>query len=77
MFVVSDTQVRFLRPARLDDLLHVTARLLSAGRASMQIAQQAWRGEELLAEGDIRIGCVDAATLRPRRIPESILHVLA
>jgi acyl-CoA thioester hydrolase len=77
MFVVSDTQVRFLRPARLDDLLQVSARLLGAGRASMQIAQQAWRGEELLAEGDIRIGCVDAATLRPRRIPESILHVLA
>jgi acyl-CoA thioester hydrolase len=77
MFVVSDTQVRFLRPARLDDLLVVSACLIEAGRATMQIAQQAWRGDELLAEGRIRIGCVDASTLRPRRIPESILQALA
>jgi acyl-CoA thioester hydrolase len=76
MFVVGDTQLRFLRPARLDDLLDVTAELRDAGRASMQLAQQAWRGTELLAEGEIRIGCVDAATLRPRRIPETILQAL-
>jgi biopolymer transport protein TolQ len=33
------------------------------------IAQQAWRGDTLLCEGTIRIGWVDAATLRPARIP--------
>jgi len=77
MFVVSDTRLRFLRPARLDDLLDVSAALLQAGRASMAIAQQARRGEELLAEGDIRIGCVDARSLRPRRIPDHILERIA
>ncbi len=77
MFVVSETQVRYLRPARLDDWLEITATLREAGRASMHIAQSAWRGTELLAEGDIRIGCVDAATLRLRRIPESLLRSLA
>ena len=76
MFVVGQTQLRFLRPARLDDLLEVTAELRSVGRASMALAQQAWRAEELLAEGEIRIGCVDITTLRPRRIPDSILQVL-
>jgi acyl-CoA thioester hydrolase len=76
ILVVSDTQLRFLRPARLDDLLDVTAALREAGRASMQLAQQAWRGTELLAEGEIRIGCVDAHTLRPRRIPEPLLQAL-
>ena len=76
IFVVGDTQLRFLRPARLDDLLDVTAVLREAGRASLQLAQQAWRGTELLAEGEIRIGCVDATTLRPRRIPDSILQAL-
>jgi acyl-CoA thioester hydrolase len=77
IFVVTDTQVRYLRPARLDDELDVTAALLETGRASMQIAQQAWRGPELLAEGDIRIGCVDATTLRPRRIPDTLIGSLA
>ena len=78
MFVVSETAVRYLRPARLDDELRVTARLQEAGRASLAIDQQALRhpGGELLAEGRIRIGWVDAASLRPARIPPMILKAL-
>ena len=76
MFVVGETGVRYLAPARLDDELLVTARLEAAGRASLIIAQQAWRGETLLAEGTIRIGWVDDRTLRPGRIPAAILEVL-
>lgn len=77
MFVVSRTAVDYLRPARLDDELDVTVTLRDSGRASMTIFQQAWRGAELLAEGDIRIGCVDAGTFRPQRIPKPILEALA
>jgi acyl-CoA thioester hydrolase len=77
IFVVGETSVRYLRPARLDDLLQVTAVLHETGRASMTIAQQAWRGDELLAEGDIRIGCVDAQSFRPRRIPSTLTDRLA
>ena len=49
MFIVSQTSVRYLRPARLDDLLRVTVEVRHAGQASMTIAQVAWRGEERLA----------------------------
>ena len=76
MFVVSGTSVRYLAPARLDDELLVTAQLEASGRASLIIAQEARRGDTLLAVGTIRIGWVDAATLRPGRIPEAILAVL-
>lgn len=79
MFVVTDTSVRYLQPARLDDLLDVTVRVAHAGRARITIAQQAWRradasdrSERLLAEGTIRIGCVDTGTFRPRRIPIAV-----
>ncbi|NWG75123.1 MAG: tol-pal system-associated acyl-CoA thioesterase [Rubrivivax sp.] len=72
MFVVAGTAVRYLRPARLDDWLDVTVNVATAGRASLDIAQQAWRGDALLAEGEIRIGCVDAGTFAPRRIPKPI-----
>jgi acyl-CoA thioester hydrolase len=77
IFVVSDTALRYRKPARLDDLLDVTVLLRESGRASMTIAQQAWRGAELLAEGDIRIGCVDAGTFRPRRIPHPLIALTA
>ena len=72
IFIVTDTAVRYLRPARLDDLLDVTVQVTHAGRASMALAQQAWRGTELLTEGTIRIACVDAGTFTPRRIPNSL-----
>ena len=76
MFIVGETSVRYLAPAKLDDELIVTARLEAAGRASLIIAQQALRGGTVLCEGTIRIGWVDAASLRPARIPAAILEVL-
>ena len=78
MFVVSETAVRYLRSARLDDELRVTAELTEAGRVSMTLRQRALQhpGGDLLAEGTIRIGWVDAVTLRPARIPPVILKAL-
>src|SRR5690606_536940 len=76
IFVVADTALRYLRPARLDDALDITVQPLQIGAASMRFAQQAWRGDELLAEGTIRAGCVDAGTFRPRRLPNDIFERL-
>jgi acyl-CoA thioester hydrolase len=76
MFVVSETSLRYLAPSRLDDELLVTAQLEAGGRASLIIAQKAFRGDTLLCDGTIRIGWVDAATLRPGRIPPAILQAL-
>ena len=78
IFVVSETAVRYLRPARLDDEIDVSVRIVEAGRASLVIDQTALHlaSGALLAEGRIRIGCVDAATFRPRRIPSLILDRL-
>ena len=83
MFVVTDTAVRYRRPARLDDLLLVNASLQQASRASLTIAQQAvlqpatpGGPATLLAEGTIRISWVEATTLRPARIPPDILEAL-
>lgn len=72
IFIVSQTSVRYLRPARLDDLLTITVDIQHAGQASMTVAQVAWRGDERIAEGEIRIGCVDAQNFRPRRIPDAL-----
>ena len=75
-FVVIETQVRYRQPARLDDLLEVTVAVKEPGRIAMVLTQQAFRGDTLLAEGDIRIAFVDGETLRPRRIPDSVLALL-
>jgi acyl-CoA thioester hydrolase len=80
IFVVSETQVRYHRPARLDDELLVTAQPLEVGRASMTIAQQALVKTAaeplLLCEATIRIGWVDALHHKPARMPATLLEAL-
>ena len=91
MFVVTHTSMRYVRPARLDDELIVTAQLTEKRPASLTIAQQALLipgactnntsdpatdSAQLLCEGSIRIGWVNASTLRPARIPSHILDLL-
>jgi acyl-CoA thioester hydrolase len=72
-FVVIDTSVHYREPARLDDVLEVTVQPVHVGLASLTVAQQARRAGRLLAEGTIRVGCVDLGTFRPRRTPDDIL----
>jgi acyl-CoA thioester hydrolase len=84
MFVVTDTQLRYLHPGRLDDELIVTASLKDLGRASMTIAQEvrlqhgglSASSGQVLCSGTIRIGWVNAANMNPTRIPSSILKLL-
>jgi len=88
MFVVIETSLKYHRPARLDDQLRVTASIKDIGRAGMTLLQTALSIQEqnsapqalepaLLCEGSIRIGWVDAATLRPARIPRVVMDALA
>ena len=76
-FVVAETTLRYRRPARLDDVIAVSVEVRHRGQASLDVAQQAWRADELLADGTIRIACIDLGTFRPRRFPNEILSALA
>ena len=81
MFVVSTSQLNYLRPARLDDMLSVSAELTQVSRASMTITQTAQRMHEAtgpvpLCVGTICIAWVNAQTLRPERIPPHVVSVL-
>ena len=76
-FVVSETAVRYRRPARLDDVISVSVDVRHFGQASLEIAQEARRADELLADATIRIGCVELGTFRPCRIPNTIRHTLS
>ena len=85
MFVVTDTHLQYHQPARLDDLLHISATVTALGRASITLKQEARmydagcaenaRGT-LLCEGTIRIGWVQASSLKPRRLPPDIALAL-
>ena len=73
VFSVVSITVNYRRPARLDDALAITCEPRAEGRASLRFVQQVRRGEELLADADVRVACLDAATLRPKRLPGFVL----
>jgi acyl-CoA thioester hydrolase len=76
MFVVAEVQMKYFASARLDDLLSVTVQVVSRRGASMEFAQQAWRGSQLLTEGRIRVGCINDQTMKPCRLPPEVVHAL-
>jgi acyl-CoA thioester hydrolase len=79
IFAVASVNVEYRRPARLDDLLCISCRPEQSGGATLDFHQEIHRGTadgELLVEGRARIACLDAATMRPRRLPGAILEAL-
>jgi acyl-CoA thioester hydrolase len=75
IFVVVGTEARFISPARFNDQLAVTASLLELSRASFLIDQMIFRDTidgELLCRGTIRAAFLNADTLKPARLPETL-----
>lgn len=80
VFVVSRLQTDFIRPARLDDALTLTAQVAQRGRAWLEFEQRAVRSnagdEELLARAQVKVVCVDRISLRPTALPAALSAAL-
>lgn len=85
MFVVHSANNAFLKPARLDDELRVSAEITKLGKTFIDFLQQVYRisettdgrqQRELLSEATIKIACVDKLTIKPKRIPAAIIQAL-
>jgi len=81
-YVVQRLNIHYAVPARLDDMLRVTAEPIGFGRVWMDFRQQVFRqaseaGESvLLASADVRVACVALDSGRPRRLPDSMRELL-
>lgn len=72
-FTLTETDARFLRPARYNDRLEVRTRLLDHGRVRINLDQSVWRDDELLCSARCVAACIDMESFRPRRIPGNIV----
>lgn len=73
IFVVRSIAIEYLASARLDDLIMVSAEVVKSGKASLVFEQIITRGSDVLTTSLIKIGCLDAGTMRPKIIPNFIL----
>nr|MBA3487587.1 tol-pal system-associated acyl-CoA thioesterase [Lysobacter sp.] len=76
VFAVRAMTLDYLKPARLDDALLVSASLRQCRRASAVFAQSVRRGDELLLSATVRVAVLDAGGFRPQAIPPSLYEHL-
>lgn len=76
LFVVHSANVQYLRPALLDDELTVSAQMGRLARTYIIFNQTIERQGEVICRGEIKVACVEQATMKPSAIPEQIRNAL-
>lgn len=76
MFVAHEVQIKFAKPARLNDLLQVTASVESARYFSLIFAQKILRDKEIITRASVSIACVNVHTLKPVELPALLRNLL-
>jgi acyl-CoA thioester hydrolase len=74
IFVVRSVQVDYLNSARFNELIHVSAEVVQAKKASVTFEQFITRGDDVLTKSIIRCACLDAQTMRPKVIPDYLIE---
>jgi acyl-CoA thioester hydrolase len=76
LILVHGLNARFHQPARLNDLLSVSAEVAKMGRASIVFRHRVERDGELLVEADVTLALVDRDRMRPVRMPQELEQAL-
>jgi acyl-CoA thioester hydrolase len=72
MFLVFHISATYHQPARLNDMLSVSAEVAKMGRASVVFRQHVERGAERLVEADVTLALVDRDRMKPARFPADL-----
>jgi len=74
-FVVHKIALKYSRPILMDDLITVTASVVSCKASSFVLQQNIYRGEIMLASGEVELACL-GTDMKPRRIPDEIRDLI-
>jgi acyl-CoA thioester hydrolase len=78
IFAVKNVNIDYKKPGRLDELLTVTSSLISHRGASITFKQSINNNNnELLTQAEVKVACLNAATLKASPMPEALLTELA
>jgi acyl-CoA thioester hydrolase len=69
-FVVRSMHLDFLKPARMDDVLDVVTWPIAVKGASIMLAQEVRRGDNVLVKAEVRVAFISGGRAQP--IPKSI-----
>ena len=69
VMAVRSLQVEYDAPARLDDVLETRLRVTERRRASFELEQELWRGDDCLLRAGVKVACLHASSFKPRAMP--------
>ena len=75
-FVVRKVEIKFLKPARLDDLLTITTQLHDINKVSMNMKQIVYKDQEVLVTMQVKIAVV-GADLKLANLPDFIQKLIS
>lgn len=73
IFVVRSVQIDYLKPARFNETINVSAKITQAKKVSLSFEQVITRDNDVLCNGVVRIACLDATKMKPKIIPDFLL----
>jgi acyl-CoA thioester hydrolase len=73
-FVVRSMTLDFLKPARMDDVLDIVTWPIAVKGASITLAQEVRRGEDVLVRAEVRVAFIAEGRAQP--IPKSLRILL-
>ncbi len=72
IFVVRRCEIDYLSPAKLDDLIEVSAEVTKTSATSLIMHQEIKKDDKILASMDVVIVCIDSESYRPKKIPQKL-----
>ncbi len=74
LFVVRSMQIKYVQPAKFNELLEVRSHLVELGRSRFVFEQTLLREDTILNQATVEVVCVADATFKPTALPAKIRH---
>jgi acyl-CoA thioester hydrolase len=74
MFVVRGLQIKYLQPARFDELLDVVTSVTQQGRSALLFEQVLQRDHATITQASVEVVCVSTETFKPVAIPAAVVN---
>jgi len=76
IFAVRSVQADYNLPAKFNDELMVSSKVIKFGKASITIEQEVKRKNSVLCKGIIKVATLDNKSFRPKAMPETLYEQL-
>ena len=74
IFAVRSVQADYLSPARFNEEIIISTRVIKKGKASISVEQIVKRNNDVLCKAIIKIACLNAQSFKPALMPENLYN---